>query len=1371
MSSGTLLLIVLRNGVGMASNDQRRGRRARMRRLGRFLGQNRPRSRSALGFETLESRLAMAGLVINEFLAANTAGLQDEDGDRSDWIELKNITAAPIDLAGYHLTDDSADLDKWTLPATSIPAGGHLVIFASGKDRTVLGQNLHTNFALNEAGEYLALVQPDGITLEDAFDPFPAQLANISYGRGGQVPISENLVGEAGPFKYLVPSAGTSATWYTTGFNDATWTAGVGGVGFDTAPTYDPYIDVDIQAQMLNVRASVYLRYAFPVVDPTDVASLQFRIRYDDGFAIYLNGTLIPAPTGQRNALAPLTFSSAATASHADAQAIIYEDIDLSAYKHLLVAGNNVLAIHGLNNGASNGDFLISPLLVATRLSDAVDGYMTTPTPNAANLEGALGVVADTAFSVDRGFFTAPFTVAITTPTSGAEIRYTTDGSAPTATTGTAYNPASPPLISTTTTLRAAAFKVGFAPTNVDTQTYIFLDDVIQQDGVGLPPYAAWGENGPDWVMDPDVVNNPTYAATIQDDLKDIPTVSLVMPWTDWFGGGGQGIYPTEAEIERGVSMEYFTADGTQEFQIDAGIEIQGGSSDDRWKMDKLSMRVKFTDPYGPEKLDANVYNDSVLDEGAATNFNTFVLDAHLGYTWAYGGPAGSTQRVNAMFVQDAYVADLQNLAGGAAPHSVFVHLYINGLYWGVYDMHERPDEHFAESYLGGNNDDWDVIKHRPGTEVNGIDINPDPNVYTSSAIANYAELLNLVRQDMTVPANYAAAAAKIDVDDFITYMAINYYVGNDDWAHQNWYASFNRNDPNGKWRYHSWDAENVLKDINRDSTTRNDTGGPTEVLHRLMASPEFRLRFNDVVQKLMRNDGLLTPAQAASVYQTRADGLGRALVGESARWGDSRTVPHSFGPAINDPVGVGNPYLLSHWTTRNDFLATNYFPARTGIVLNQFTSRGWSTTLGAPTFTNYGGTVAAGAQVTISKPVGSPASGTLYYTLDGSDPRAEGGGVASGAIEVLAGTTVLTINAGVHVRARIFDPNQVNDNNDWSAEIDATFLLDTPFPLRITELNYNPAIVGVIDQNLEFIELTNTGSSTISLDGIRITQFSNDGYTFAPGQTLAAGQRIIVARTPSAFTLAYGAGINVAAAGYFDQNLSNGGERIALLGPLGEVLQDFTYSDSGLWPTAPDGNGKSLEIIDPLGDPTSPANWRASYYAGGSPGTAGLAPAVAADFDGDGRVTGNDFLAWQRGLGTPALKGSAAVGDADGDRDVDASDLATWRGNYGVPFIAAAAIAADEPEQLAAAPVEYASVAQAAAAFATSTTRSARPAYRPSATTATAMLVVSSTTLPAAVASSSISDVDDLFAEFGDDDEPTGLAAAHIGNELATVL
>jgi hypothetical protein len=253
-------------------------------------------------------------------------------------------------------------------------------------------------------------------------------------------------------------------------------------------------------------------------------------------------------------------------------------------------------------------------------------------------------------------------------------------------------------------------------------------------------------------------------------------------------------------------------------------------------------------------------------------------------------------------------------------------------------------------------------------------------------------------------------------------------------------------------------------------------------------------------------------------------------------------------------------------------------------------------------------------------------------------------------------------------VRARIFDPNQSGTANDWSPEINQKFLLETPFPLRITELNYNPDdFPGIADpQNLEFIELTNTGGETISLNGVRITQFADDGYTFANGLTLSPGERIVVAKNPTTFVGAYGPGVFVAPDGYGTQNLSNGGESITLLGPLGETLQSFSFDDGGGWPTEPDGAGKSLEIIDPLGDPTSPSNWRASFYAGGSPGASGLPPALAGDFDADGDVDGNDFLLWQRGLGTPPLVAGASHGDADGDRDVDAADLGLWSGNFG---------------------------------------------------------------------------------------------------------
>src|SRR5262249_2572363 len=160
--------------------------------------------------------------------------------------------------------------------------------------------------------------------------------------------------------------------------------------------------------------------------------------------------------------------------------------------------------------------------------------------------------------------------------------------------------------------------------------------------------------------------------------------------------------------------------------------------------------------------------------------------------------------------------------------------------------------------------------------------------------------------------------------------------------------------------------------------------------------------------------------------------------------------------------------------------------------------TRGWSAPTVAPTLSQYGGTVESGYQLTVAKPPGSPPAAILYYTLDGSDPRTTGAGISPTAIAVSGNATVLTIAEGTRVRKRVFNEAQTGTVNDWSPEVDATFLLETPFPLRITELHYNPAgLPGFADsQDLEFIELTNTGSQTISLDGVAITQFSNNGYT-----------------------------------------------------------------------------------------------------------------------------------------------------------------------------------------------------------------------------------------------------------------------------------
>ena len=272
--------------------------------------------------------------------------------------------------------------------------------------------------------------------------------------------------------------------------------------------------------------------------------------------------------------------------------------------------------------------------------------------------------------------------------------------------------------------------------------------------------------------------------------------------------------------------------------------------------------------------------------------------------------------------------------------------------------MHERPDDNFAAEYLGGDNDDYDAMKHRDSTVVHGT-------------AAHWNRLNTLAGQDMTDQSNYDAVARILDVEDMIDYLLVNFYGGNTDWSHQNWYATYNKVDPEGRWRFHSWDPEHVLKGIG-DNMTGDSRGGATRLHSRLKANPEYRLLFADRVRKHFFNGGVLTPARAAAKYQDRIDTIDQAIRCESARWGDSRR---------------GTPYLRGvEWMDEYNRLMNSYFPRRTQIVFDQL--RGQNPKLypdtDAPEFARHGGSVPADFELTIESPDG----GSIYYTLDGSDPR-----------------------------------------------------------------------------------------------------------------------------------------------------------------------------------------------------------------------------------------------------------------------------------------------------------------------------------------------------------------------------------------------
>ncbi len=192
-------------------------------------------ARTAL-VETLEPRaLLAADPVISEFQALNVSTLQDEDGDYEDWIEIRNPDVATVDISNWYLTDDDQNLTMWQFPAgTTIPAGEQILVFASNKDRHdgPMGQ-LHTNFRLSGDGEYLGLVKADGTTVVSDYAPYPAQVEDQSYGLAVSRDVHE-LIGNQAAVKALVPTNDSlGQTWTDPAFDDASWAAGTGAVGYE----------------------------------------------------------------------------------------------------------------------------------------------------------------------------------------------------------------------------------------------------------------------------------------------------------------------------------------------------------------------------------------------------------------------------------------------------------------------------------------------------------------------------------------------------------------------------------------------------------------------------------------------------------------------------------------------------------------------------------------------------------------------------------------------------------------------------------------------------------------------------------------------------------------------------------------------------------------------------------------------------------------------------------------------------------------------------------------------------------------------------------------------------------------------------------
>ena len=658
--------------------------------------------------------------------------------------------------------------------------------------------------------------------------------------------------------------------------------------------------------------------------------------------------------------------------------------------------------------------------------------------------------------------------------------------------------------------MRAIALHpVGNSLTQAVAHTYLFASQILGQSQTsalaqGYP--ANWIEqSGQNWTLGgtrpgawyglDTVVTGLFTPAELVESLKSIPCVSLSMPRDNWFvhdpSGNRFGIYPNpEGEgpaWERRVSMEFIDPNGGPQTQANCLIEVQGGSSTNDTNRSQLSLALKFRSDAGPPELAFPMFPGSGVD-----TFDYLLLDG--GNQGSIHANVSTSYKRHAQGMRDQYLMDLHRAMGRESPHGRHVHVFLNGLYWGVYNLHERPDDDWAGAHFSGEAVEYDWIKEGAVRSGNN---NPASHPTAPGAwnIVQDIELQGLDETDTYggQPA-WDALQDYVDVGDYIDYLILNFWAQNSDWPQRNWMATgrarlsanFADENPELQFRFHSWDGEatlgwegiTVVGDPFYDRTTlRSDYDGNAVWLYtEALRHAEFKVRFGDRAQALIGPGGALfvDPAystmgtvynpsfpernQPATLYWQLSTPLVKAFRMEYARWGNYFHAPGTVTP--------------DDWSDERTRILNEFCAVRTNVLVAQLRNQGLYPLQAPPAFSQHGGVVASGFDLYVSVPAGT----TVHYTTDGSDPRLPGGAINPAAsaystpIEILHRTTVKARALGA---------------SGWSALVEATFSVD--YDLRINELMADNDAVhrDELGEFEDWIEVYNAGNVSVNLAGM----------------------------------------------------------------------------------------------------------------------------------------------------------------------------------------------------------------------------------------------------------------------------------------------
>ena len=1091
--------------------------------------------------------------VISEFLAWNETGYRDDDGDRSDWIELHNPDSKDINLAGWFLTDDRENLQKWVFPSIVLGANQYKLVFASGKNRSQLGAPLHTNFRLRSEGEYLALANPQAEVVFEFAPQYPRQFPDVSFGRKRRADSETVLLPIGASARAYIPADDHfSLRWTEADFDDEEWKLGRTGVGYD----YGGLVGLDTR-EMRGENPTVYVRIPFNLDALLDWDRFILRFRYEDGFVAYLNGRRIASD----NAPEALAWNSAAVADRPDTEAQEPVDINITAAGRLLRMGNNVLAIHGLNRTLTSSDVLFLPELIAVKANNLQNkGFMFSPSPGMPNHPAVRGVLESPVFSVSSRLFVDNLEVRLAKPDSAPEdavIRYTVDGESP-----DEDSPlfAKPLILDQTTQLRARLLGANGSASPVVGESYIQLHREVANFSSDLP-------------------------------LIVLENFRSGRPPQNAFQPGFMAV------IERGENGRSALSE-TPEISTRVGLKVRGSSTAGRPKP-SLSLEAWDAHNQGRGIAPLGLPRDADWVLWGPYNFDLTLMHNPFIYELSnqIGRYAPRTRFVEIFF----------NMGGGP--------LQSND-YFGVYaltekikrdgdrvDLNELFPEHDRKPKVTGGYllkidraDPGDSGFRAAGQTLRYVypkeETIEQPNREAQKNYLNqFFAAMERALNGRDFQDSQGGYAQFIDVGTAIDHHLLNVLALNVDAFRLSGYMSLPRN---GKLTFGPiWDFDRALGSTDgRDafpSAWRGSGQGGTDFFNypwwqRMFQDIDFFQKYIDRFQRLRRQQ--FSNSHINQIIDQMADELREAQARNLDRW--KQNPRRRYGRSYQGEVDHMKDWLAE----------------RIQFMESQFVD--------PPIFRDR-----VRAEPGKLLRLTSPEGGDIYYTLDGSDPRKPGGAVSRSARKysnpiTLTKSAKVTARVRNREHKSLTGANNPPLSSQWSGPVSALYSLDKrpqPGDLRIAELHYNPLPPNAEElesnpnlraRDFEFFELQNQTNQRLELAGLQITEGVFFAFPSEDPNVLAPGKSAVLVGNREAFALRYGFvdALIVEYRGALDDDA----DEIRVVGADGIELIQAAYSDERH--PATDGHGFSLKPLATANPQmTGDSDWGVGSRIGGDLG------------------------------------------------------------------------------------------------------------------------------------------------------------------------